>query len=241
MKQFGKCLFALTAICLASTSVDAAAIQLGATYGLNNHPDGSARPPSYGLRLDELFNETGGNDIFTFDFDAVGSAMFMSISAGGDEIRIFGTVYGGRDTGSSYANDQYLGLYEVDFTYSTGVGLVPGDDDLQVLATMGSTNGGFIAPLAVMDGGPSIGGGPIALGETANGSGMTFRFGDENNDNGHRGFNGFSGWGWISVDGDPHAGQANDWLFTADPEPIPEPATAGLIALGALSLLRRRR
>ncbi len=241
MGNFGKCLFSLAVICLASASADAAAIQLGATYGLHNHPDGGARPPEYGLRLDELFNETGGNDIFTFDFDDASSAMFMSINAGGNEIRIFGTVLGGRDVGGSYANDQYLGLYEVDFTYSFGVGSVPGDDDLQVLETMGSTNGGFIAPLAVVDGGPSVGGGAITLGETANGSGMTFRFGDENNDNGHRGFAGLSGWGWINVDGDPHAGQANDWLFTADPEPIPEPATVGLMAMGALALLRRRR
>ena len=241
MKNFAKCLFALTVVCLASASANAAAIQFGATYALHNHPDGDASPPQYGLRLDELFNATGGNDIYTFDFDNAASSMLMSVSAGGDEIRIFGTVYGGRDTGGSYANDQYLGLYEVDFTYSMGVGPVPGDDDLQVLATMGSTNGGFIAPLAAMDGGPSVGGGQIALGETANGSGMTFRFGDENNDNGHRGFAGLSGWGWISVDGDPHAGQANDWLFTADPEPIPEPATMSLLALGAVSLLRRRR
>jgi len=241
MSNFAKCLFSLMVVALSGASANAAAIQFGATYGLNNHPDGNARPPQYGLRLDELWDVTGGNDIFTFDFDAADSAMFMSISAAGDEIRIFGTVLGGRDTGSSYANDQYLGLYDVDFTYSTGVGLVPGDDDLQVVATMGSTNGGFITPLAVMDGGPSVGGGPIALGETPIGSGLTFRFGDEDNDNGHRGFDGFSGWGWISVNGDPMAGQANDWLFTADPEPIPEPATMSLLALGALTLLRRRR
>ena len=61
------------------------------TYAINNHPDGSAASPFYGLRLDGL---GGGSDIWTFDFDHTDSAMFMTFSA--TELRIFGSSFAAR-------------------------------------------------------------------------------------------------------------------------------------------------
>ena len=42
---------------------------------------------------------------------------------------------------------------------------------------------------------------------------FAFRFGDEDNDNGHRGVDDFSGWGWVNH-GEEHVFNS-DWLFVA--------------------------
>ncbi len=218
----------------AATDAEAAAIGLG-TYQLHNHPDGASNPPPYGLRLDELYNPTGGNDIFTFNFDAPGSDMKLEFD--GSTIHIFGTTLGGRDIGAAHAADNFLGLYAIDFTYSVGVKTVVGDDDQIVEPGANGLNTGTITPLGMSH--PSVGV-AVNLGDVQNAENYSFRLGDENNDNGHRGFNGISGWGWLSVNGDDHAGQYDDFLFTA--ELIPEPMTAGLMLMGfGVIGLRRRR
>lgn len=213
-------------------NASAATIQSG-LYRLHNHPDGNQRPPLYGARFDELYNATGGHDVFTLDFDSLQSAVYMTVNAAQTEIRIFGQAYGGRDTGSSYANDAYLGVYTIDFTYNLGVSPVGGDDDLQVVVP-DMRNSGFIT-------------GPGSLGTTqlidkAMDS-YSFRLGDENNDAGHRGFSGISGWGWMNYVRDgrvvPHV-DSTDWLFTATYE-VPAPGAAALMGLGGLVLARRRR
>ncbi|MBL8878213.1 MAG: PEP-CTERM sorting domain-containing protein [Phycisphaerales bacterium] len=198
---------------------------VGGLYRLHNHPDGNALPPPYGLRLDELYNATGNHDIFSFDFDHASSNVVMNYDSTNQIATISGSAWGGRDTGGSYANDQYLGLYSFTFTYNVGLGPVPGDDDIWATAPSGSNTGSILTPL----------GHTKALHDVAAG-GYTFRFGDEDNDAGHRGFNGLSGWGWLGVDG--HHQDSQDWLFTA--ERIPEPSSVLLLALGA-GLLRRRR
>ncbi len=195
-------------------------------YQLENHPDGSATPPSYGLRLDELYDVTSGHDIFTFDFEDAQSNMLMAFSS--DTIRIYGTVYGGRDTGSGYANDGDLGLYTVDFTYSIGVQLDANDDDTIVLADMQNT-GSIITPR----------GDVIDLIDKSDGN-YSFRLGDEDNDNGHRGFDGISGWGWLNHGGGPHV-TASDWVFTVNPDPVPAPGAIALAALGLGFAGKRRR
>ncbi len=68
-------------------------------YRLHNHPNGSKGPPLYGLRLDGLLT-LDHHDVFTFDFDAPESAMFMDLSATG--IHIFGRAFGGLDRGRGY-------------------------------------------------------------------------------------------------------------------------------------------
>lgn len=207
----------------------AAIIQQG-TYRLHNHPDGSARPPLYGLRLDELYDVTANHDVFTFNFDAPGSAMYMDFT--GSAIHIYGVSWGGRDVGNDYANDAYRGFYTIDFLYDRVVGIVPGDDDLFVEPPYHQYNlGSIITPLndaiQLRDGHYS-------------GDQLNFRFGDTDNDLGHRGFAGLSGWGWMfhGPYGSPYH-ENSDWLFTA--ELVPAPGAAALVLVAAGIMARRRR
>lgn len=220
---------AATAALLAVPATQAATINPG-LYQLHNHPDGNAAAPYYGLRLDELINVTSGHDVFTFNFDAVGAAMFLEYD--GSSIHIFGRAFGGLDTGSNY-HPLLSGYVDIDFTYST-VTQVAGDDDLHV-TTPNGTNTGHI----------SVAGHPLlsqALSDYAGNFGYTFRFGDENDDQGHRGFNGLSGWGWLNH-GNHHVA-SSDWLFTATVVPLPPAAllgALGLIPVIAAKKLRRKR
>ncbi len=217
--------FALCALAL-SAAANADVIQTG-TYQLYNHPDGAQTPPPYGLRMDELFNATSGHDIYSFTFDTNGAHMRLDYN--GTTIRIYGTAFGGRDIGSVWANEATTGLYTLDFTYNVGVGLAAGDDDLAVNANH-QNFGTIIAPTNQV----------INITNQADGSGLSFRFGDENNDNGHRGYNGISGWGWLSiVNGNTisHV-DSQDWLFRAV---IPAPSAGALMALAAFGASRRRR
>lgn len=210
-------------------------------YNLHNHPDGTERPPLYGLRLDELYNATSSHDVFTFNFDHAGSNMqleYIHVSPTVSTIHIWGTAWGGRDTGNNadYANDLYRGFYTIDFNYLIGVGHVPGDDD--VYDNPGTSyNYGSIQ-------GPAGTGGTILLRDGHySGSQLDFRLGDEDNDLGHRGFNGISGWGWLFTSTGANGAfvnyESNDWLFTASLAPTP--GAAALMGLGALAINRRRR
>ena len=201
-------------------------------YRLANHPDGGAQPPRYGLRLDELYNATSSNDIFTFDFDDAQSSVFLTVTA--TSLTITGQAFGGRDTGNGYANDQFRGVYSFNFVYNVGVSTVPGDDDIFVDAPNLSNFGSILTPL----------GDTFALADHRNGSDGTFRLGNENNDLGHRGFDGISGFGWLAIQRVAggqfirDAGNADDFLFTVV---IPTPGSAALLGLGALAATRRRR
>lgn len=220
---------ALSVVVMSGISgVASAAIISPGLYELSNHPDGSARPPYYGLRLDELYNATSGHDIFTFDFEAPGAAAFMTVTA--TTIRIYGQAVGGRDIGTTHANDAYLGTYTFDFTYNLGVEPTPGDDDVWVNAANRANSGFITTPL----------GDVINLVDERSG-GYSFRLGDEDNDLGHRGFAGISGWGWLTYvtpSGFNHVNDS-DWLFTATL--VPTPGTIALGALAALAGVRRRR
>jgi len=211
-------------------SASAANIEPG-FYTLSNHPDGSQRPPLYGLRLDELYNVTSGHDVFTFDFNHEDSSVQLIYD--GSTIRIVGESFGGRDTGTAYANDQYRGIYSFDFTYSIGVMGVPGDDDVWVNGPNNANIGFIVTPL----------GDTIRLEDERGNHGYSFRLGDENNDLGHRGHDGISGWGWLNhgPEGSAHV-YASDWLFTATfSQLIPAPGTIVLSAMGGLLVAGRRR
>lgn len=229
--RFGALAGAAAVITLAG-SASGATIEHG-TYRLSNHPDGSARPPLYGARLDELYNVTSSHDIFTFDFDHADSAMYLDYN--GTSVHIYGVAYGGRDTGGAYAADAYRGLYTFNFLYNIGVQLAESDDDVIVEAPTSSYNyGTLLTPLGDV---ASLRDGHYTDDRD------DFRFGDENNDLGHRGFAGLSGWGWMfhkfpGQDYYPYVADS-DWLFTA--ELVPTPGTLALVALSGVAIGRRRR
>ncbi len=195
------------------------------TYHLSNHPDGSMAPPPYGLRLDNFI----GSDDYTFDFNHTQSSMSMSWD--GTVLRIFGTIFGGHDTGGSYGATD---LFDVDFSYST--------------TPFGSITDNHAGPMSLTINTPTSGGmgttgaGSITNGTTtwllrdkANGAGNIF-----NLESGHRNFPGLSGWGWLQHDGG--SGGSNwsscptcDWLFT-----VPEPTGLLLLGMGLLGFGLRR-
>lgn len=231
MERFVPRTVAIATACIGLSSFVSTANATMVSYRLANHPDGSARPPAYGLRLDELYDATPNHDLFTFDFDHASSIMQMDLDVAAGTLRIHGWVYGGRDTGSAYANDQYLGVYTVDMLYVAGVSNVPGDDDVWVTGPTMSNWGTIIAPSNDA----------IPLTNVDMG-GHSFRLGNEDNDLGHRGFAGISGWGWINHGADPmrHV-ESSDWLFTASPVPTPGAASLAMIGLSLIGAGRRRK
>lgn len=215
---------ALVGVAVAAGAAQAGTLPVG-LYELHNHPDGNATPPPYGLRLDELYNATSGHDIFTFDFDAALSSVTLNYT--GSTIVIEGDAFGGRDIGGGYALEATTGMYSFRFVYDVGVGIAGGDDDVIVVANMANT--GWIST-------PT--GDTIDLLDKSNGS-YSFRLGDEDNDAGHRGFSGISGWGWLNHGGLPHV-DASDFLFTVG-DLVPAPGSVALVGLAGLMSGRRRR
>ncbi len=225
-------IFAVAALVAASTGLATSASAVGlapGVYRLANHPDGSQNPPPYGARFDELYNATGGHDIFTMDFEHPSS--FVTLTYTGASITISGVSWGGRDVGGTYAADIYQGLYTLNFTYALGVSGVPGDDDIWVDTTNHVNTGTITSPFADVHN----------LVDERGSFDYSFRLGDEDNDAGHRGFNGISGWGWMSyvtaTGGIQHV-TATDWIFTVI---IPTPASAMAFGAAGLVALRRRR
>jgi hypothetical protein len=227
---------ALAALALAADNAPAGLIVLEpGLYQLHDHDDGGAADPTYGLRLDELLDATPDHDIFTFSFDDDGAQ--VSLELGGDmSIHITGTVFGGLDIGDSY-DPGLSGLWNIDFTYDTSK--PEGDDDDIVVNPPQDPNTGTITPLFGPDAGV-----PIALFDYPGSHPFTFRLGNEDDDLGHRGFDGISGWGWLNHGAPDNHIAASDWLFTLDMTPIPSPPTAapliGLLA-GCGRRSRRRR
>ena len=204
-------------------------------YQLCNHPDGGWREPGYGLILTDLYKVDGDDDrgdepssqFFTFDFEHPESKVTLSYD--GDSIVIEGEVYGGRDIGNDWADDKYLGLYEVYFEYAS-VDKASPDDDL-IVENQGDS-GWIHTPLDDR----------IGLSSKSNGD-FAFRLGDEDDDQGHRGWDvlddgfGISGWGWLNHDNANGHRHPSDWLFTLK---VPTPGSVALL-LAATPLVGRRR
>lgn len=226
---------------------------------LADHPDGSASPPPYGLRIDNLFkkndagaNLPGGNarnGTTSFSFSAVvnnvAAAVFTNVwdddmDGDADRIRIFGNAYGGRDTGAGYGVG--AGWYNLDFTYDLGIVEVPSVTDggwrVQDGASRDAGNRGTITALSGDYSGESWG-----FSDKADDSGFTFNF----LKNGHRLTQAqqntlgdpFVGEGWVQLDNGVSGTQ--DWLFVTTCIPMPTPAMlAGAGILGLIGCTRRR-
>ena len=186
---------------------------LDGTYRLGNHPDGAAAEPFYGLRLDGLF-DGDASTIVTFSFDpADGADVQMTID--GAEIHIYGVVFGGE-----IANQAYVGggnSFKLDFRYTDAV--VAG------MSHKANTGTGTLT---------EMGGDAYDLVAYAGNHDDAFSLAM-----GHRGVDGFSGFGWLIHGGAQGHLKASDWLFTV----VPEPQAFGLMALGLTGLFwagRRR-
>ena len=205
----------------------ASAVSIG-TYTLGNHPNAAQNPPPYGMRLDGLL----GHNIYTFDFEHASSNMQLTYD--GSNVHIFGTAFGGSDTGTGYAPGS-TATWNLDFTYSTGVTQPGGEGGLNDIVVDDSN--GHHANFGTVNSGL----GNFDLRSHGNGS-ETFTLGDEDG-SGHRSFAGISGWGWLDFstdggttwDGGKAANDTADFIFTA--APVPVPAAVWLFASGLLGLV----
>jgi len=249
--------FAVSAVLAAIVSSTAGAATF--QYNLSNHPYGNAADPLYGMRFDELFDVTEWNDKFTFDFNETeGTGMSLVYDEGSssaytdDTIRIFGRVYGGLDTGSSYGNPDFAGFWDVDFTYrnniSSAVNAARVDEEHW-------NNTGSLTPLFAVGGDQQTMGTAINLLDEDGGHGYSFKFNDTDDHRmGDQAADGtFVGWGWLGLDngaGEQGGLERNpdnrhgDWLFTGEQvDPVPEPGSIALMSIGLVSAaaLRRRK
>ena len=212
---------------------------------LLNHPDGNARMPTYGLRIDNLY---GGAAPFTFDFDCDDCGVTMEFD--GVSIHIEGDAFGGEHDGlGGRKDDDFDGMYHVNVTYVPPTIVEDDGDGLQDIGILGET-GGMIGTLE-FKGTPAPG--EATMWELMDKSGsnpFSLRIGDEDDDAGHRGFDGISGWGWLKFreagSDDPFMDVPGpqDFLFIARRRPVPTPGTALLLTLGLFGLAsssRRRR
>ena len=250
MRSFG---YMMIALCAGAATVSADLIR----YKLNDHPDGTAQPPGYGLRLDELVDITPrAKDIFTFSFNPkYGSNMSLDYDTEAGTMHIYGTAYGGLDIGTGYSpNGELAGMWSIDFTY-TDVRGHETDDDLVAggngPGSQGFPNEGSITPLfrsSVYDDSYQLIGYPPTYP-------WTFRFGDGDFDSDGNGLDdfrgwdaeddgfGISGWGWLNHSGAPgirNHQESSDWIFTAQPDPIPAPGSIVLGVLGLAGIWSRR-
>ena len=185
-------------------------------YQLSNHTDSASfgNGHEHGLILTGLFvdNEWRTGDISVFDFEHPDANMRMSIN--GDEIRIFGTAFGHLDVDDnfSYNDNDPGGLWKIDFTYNNADN-VSNDDDLEIDSQFAGTNTGTIKKLygdqAEFD-----------LTDEAGKNSFSFQLGNKTDNQGHRGFDGISGWGWLNHSNADEYVYHSDWLFTVDPEEL---------------------
>mmetsp|Transcript_8128 Transcript_8128/g.9003 ORF Transcript_8128/g.9003 Transcript_8128/m.9003 type:complete len:811 (-) Transcript_8128:98-2530(-) len=87
------------------------------TFKLADHPTGSAAPPAFCLRLDELVPGIG-------TFSCESWELFLSVDFPQNIVHIFGTVNGGLDTGNQISNPTALNIKMV----YTGVTNEPGEN-----------------------------------------------------------------------------------------------------------------
>ncbi|TVQ32265.1 MAG: hypothetical protein EA376_06350 [Phycisphaeraceae bacterium] len=227
---------ALGVACVAVAVGASAASAATHIFRLSDHPDGNAAPPTYGLRLDNMFSAHGAgpSGITTFSFvDVLLTVNDETAMGGGIDINISGLIYGGVDTGASYGFGE--GFYTVDFNYIMGV---QPDGDGWKTNPVSATNSGVVTALGNAD---------VAAGEQfffyeKVSGGMSMRFVPD----GHRLSGDNSTWvgrGWHTYDpqGGAAGGGSQDWLFVGHLVPAPAPFALCAAGLTGVMILGRRR
>ena len=215
----------------ASTVAAQAGLSVVAEFAIHDHPGGGLVPPTYALRLDNVF----GFQRATFSAETYNNTTLTVLedtSSGNLIIDIAGRLRGGEDTGAGWGTTFDL---DVAFRYEASV--------------VATANGWSIDGFTLLNGGTIT---RLDTNET------TVWYGQEDTlgMNGPAG-NVFTlaadGWeidgddstwvgrGWMTTntDGTPAFDPAQDWIFTATV--IPAPASLGLLGLGGLAMARRRR
>lgn len=201
-----------------------------AEYEINDHPNGGLVPPTYALRLDNIF----GFEKATFSADTFNDATLTVLQddAGAFIIDIAGTFHGGEDIGGAWGTTFDIAA---NFRYAANVVATANGYQVNGFTTL---NNGVFTRLDTNESTTWYGmedsagdNGPI---------GGTFTFasdgweipGDDSS---------WVGRGWLTQndDGSMTAAPAQDWIFTANL--IPAPGSLALLGLGGLAAVRRRR
>lgn len=220
-----------------------------ATYRLSDHPDGGAAPPTYGLRLDNLFGD-GATTTFTF---GTSEGVFLTVmdaiqpsteSAGSYMINISGVVFGGVDTGSGYDETRAgFGTYALDFTYSVNV--APSGTGWIVNPTS-AANLGTLSAIDVVGDEADF---SFDLFESTGMNHFKFLQDEHRLDTDHHGHADhpeadhgyFVGRGWLAFGPDQNSPDTQDFLFIGTLVPLPGPGLLGAAGLLSLVVVRRRR
>jgi len=223
-------MYAFAGALCAVTTAGAAEVVLN-QFNIRDHPQAGLVPPTYALRMDNVF----GAFQATFSADVYNDATLTVIQDTNTNdlyIDIAGTFFGGEDLGGAWGTTFDL---DVNFRYA---------------ANVVATASGW-----AVDGFTLLNTGTITRSDT-NETTTWYGMEDAAGDNGPAG-NAFTfaadGWrldndnstwvgrGWLTTntDGSAAAAPAQDWFFTATP--VPAPSGMALLGLVGLVSTRRRR
>lgn len=214
------CLIALVAGAPASAAADTI------RFALADHPRGEAQPPTYGLRLDDLFGPSTLPT--TFSFNQGGAGVLMDVDTDSKAIHIFGTVFGGIDTGKNYLAPE---LFDLDMLYKFGV--AGNEDDGWSVAGLGNT-GSLVR---------QSDGERWDLVTILNQAGLAFEFFPDRFRLRSDDLIGVEwvGRGWLDTATDPRPTEVRDFLFVATVVPLPAGVIPGVLTLGCAAAVVRAR